>query len=98
MFQSTLKIGFVYLLSLAVVVTTVHAQNSPVKTWCWFMARGQMAPAGEASTTFSSETVTTSAWCKSQRHRSKMTSPQPSASLPYRMGRAFWSLTAMAEP
>jgi pimeloyl-ACP methyl ester carboxylesterase len=31
MFQSTLKIGFVYLLSLAAVVTTVQAQNSPVK-------------------------------------------------------------------
>ena len=64
----------------------------------WFTAPGPMVLAGKAFTTFLSRMATMSALSKSRRHPLKMTWPPPSASLLYKMDRAFLSLIAMGEP
>ena len=64
----------------------------------WFTVPGQMVLAGRAFTTSSSRMASTSASFKSRRRPSKKTSPLRSASLLYKMDRAFLSLIAMGEP
>ena len=99
---STIKRGTQSLCIVLLLLTcgALSAQNQRLAfgTLFWFMVPGQMVLAGRAFTTFLSRMASTLASFKSRRRPFKKTSPLRTASLIYKMDRAFLSLIVMVAP